>query len=218
VPSASKCRTSAEQRSQSRHSSRGMLDLRRALGGDHDRCYASLQEDRAGHIVSRSAVLLTGHQPADAELLEVAVQLASARRSNLMLIGMADLSFWAKNFAPQAVGHFYLQTARAGLEEDINRELLRCVELIPWTVSARHAYCTGWASRPLVQLLSECSTLIASRRSVNAYHRRRLRSITRRLDTTLIFVDSHRANDEIAADQLPLTDVARSDDNAIPVQ
>jgi hypothetical protein len=169
--------------------------------------------------VSRSAVLLlTGNRPADEELVEVAVQLASARRSNLVLIGMADLSFWAKNFAPQAVGYFYLQTARAKLEEDINRELLRCVELMPWTVSARHACCTGWASRPLVQLLCECSTLIASRRSVNAYHRRQLRSITRRLDATLIFVDSHRAHDQVAADLVPLTDVARSGDNAIAVQ
>jgi len=166
----------------------------------------------------RIAVLLTGDQPADDELLEVAVQLASARRSNLMLIGMADLSFWVRNFAPQVVGHFHLQTAHAELQEDINRELLACAELMPSTVSARHAFCTGWASRPLAQLLSECSTLIASQRSVNAYHRHQLRSITRTLHTTMIFVDSRQAHDQLDADHVTLADVTRSDANAVVVE
>jgi hypothetical protein len=168
--------------------------------------------------VRRIAVLLTGDKEADDELLEVAVQLASARRSNVMLIGMADLGFWVRNFAPQVVGHFHLQTAHAELQDDINRELLRCAELIPMTVSARHAFCTGWASRPLVQLLSECSTLIASQRTVNAYHRRQLRSITRTLHTTMIFVDSHEAHDQLDAGQVTLADVTRSDGNAVAVE
>lgn len=151
-------------------------------------------------------VILSSSSCANDEVVKAAGHLAASQCSDLMLIGLAEVPGWIQSFAPMS-GRVCISSIASDTQTELESELRGYVRLLPTTVAARYACCSGWSDPRLSRLLrtENCSTVVTSlgRRAFRS--RRRLNALVRHQSGVLVMVSGTTAFKPAPRDNEPVT-------------
>ena len=135
------------------------------------------------------AVVVAGGEQVDSELVETAARMAAKRTDGILVIGMVIVTPWVERWAPLS-GVTSLERMRSDALSTLEREVRRCVGLVPDTIAACHASHPDWTDSALTRVLerSGASAIVASADQLTARHRRRVRRVAKTLGAEVLML------------------------------